>query len=151
MRLKYYPQWYLEKEQWKEIKYLKCFLAVVIVVSITIFTLTLNKLSIYNKLFDESNNRSKSPTIVKKDYRVIKTLESIQSKVLLGPIIIKEIMINEDTALLKINVQDKKQYIDNVKYIENYYEIINISSLVEEGINGERSFEVKVRLKDEKY
>jgi hypothetical protein len=151
MRLKYYPQWYLENDQQKETKYLKGFSVVSTVVFITIFILTLNKLAVYNKLLNEAKNTIKNPTIIKKDHKIIKTLENIQNKILLSSLIVKEIIINEDTALLKINIQDKKQYLDNVKYIENYYEIIDISNVVEKEMDGEKYFEVKVRVKDEKY
>jgi len=151
MRLKYYPQWYLENDQQKETKYLKGFSVVATVVFITIFILTLNKLAVYNKLLNEAKNTIKNPTTIKKDHKIIKTLENIQNKILLSSLIVKEIIINEDTALLKINIQDKKQYLDNVKYIENYYEIIDISNIVEKEMGGEKYFEVKVRVKDEKY
>jgi len=151
MRLKYYPQWYLEKDQQKEAKFLKGFLIIVTIVFITIFALTLNKLVIYNKLVNETKSIIKNPTIIEKEYKIIKTLENIQNKLLLSSLIVKEVIINEDTAILKINIQDKKQYVDNVKYIESFYEILNISNLVEKEVNGEKYFEVKVRVKDEKY
>lgn len=151
MRLKYYPQWYLEKDQRKEAKFLKGFSIVVTIVFITIFALTLNELVIYNKLVNETKSIIKNPTIIEKEYKIIKTLENIQNKILLSSLVVKEVIINEDTVILKINIQDKKQYVDNVKYIESFYEILNISNLVEKEVNGEKYFEVKVRVKDEKY
>lgn len=153
MRKDYIPNWYIEKIEKKEIKYYKSLTFSLIFIVLIMAGFAMKNISTYNNLMFESINKlsTKKDTTqdaVEKNID-INTLKYLQEKIINTSINLDKITIDKNTISMIIDVKDMNDYLVNIKHLEANSDIIYVSNIMEK--EKQKFFEVKVKIKNEKY
>lgn len=147
MRKAYFPQWYINKFEKKEEKYYKSFTLVLIVIVFIFSIIILNNLSTYKGLVNESNNTLEEENMDINNQLTLETFTNIKQSIINSPLKTRSIIVNENVVSMNIGLEDRNEYLSDIKHLEHCGDIIYISNIIESD-NG-KYFEVKVKIKNE--
>ncbi|MEG0772915.1 hypothetical protein [Clostridium sp.] len=147
MRKAYFPQWYINKFEKKEEKYYKSFTLILIVIVFIFSIITLNNLSTYKGLINESNNTVDEETINANNKLTLETFTNIKQSIINSPMKTRSIIVDANVVTMNIDLEDRNEYLSDIKHLEHCGDIIYISNIIESD-NG-KYFEVKVKIKNE--
>jgi hypothetical protein len=149
MKKDYFPQWYIDKFEQREIKYYKSFNLILIITVFIFSAITLKNLSTFNNFTNETKNTVEENNAEINNYISVESFFNIKDSILNSSLNTDTILINEKIISMSIRLQNTSEYLESIKYLENYGDIIYISNIIE--TDKGRYFEVKVKIKDEKY
>ena len=144
MKKSYFPQWYIEKKENKEIRFYKTFNVTLIITVLVIATITLKNLSTYNDLIIKNDKAVNTSKVAQNNFITLKSFRTVNKNILNSGLKIDNMSLNDNIANFKIKVNDNKEYLESIKYLEKYSEIISVTNIVEE--NNIKYFEVKVKI-----
>lgn len=147
MRKAYFPQWYINKFEKKEERYYKSFTLVLIVIVFIFSIITLNNLSTYKGLVNESNNTLEEENMDINNQLTLETFTNIKQSIINSPLKTRSIIVNENVVSMNIGLEDRNEYLSDIKHLEHCGDITYISNIIESD-NG-KYFEVKVKIKNE--
>ncbi|MBU5225317.1 hypothetical protein KQI36_01385 [Clostridium senegalense] len=133
MKNEFIPSLYRKKNKdIKSITLKKIKVFMIIVILINIFLIKDNICSFKNNQINASevNEVNELP---KKNIDAVEKLEYLDSNFILESLNIKNIKINSNEIELTILINNKKEYMDTIREIEEIYSIKTISPIIEEG------------------
>lgn len=142
MKNEFIPSLYRKKNKdIKSITLKKIKVFMIIVILINIFLIKDNICSFKNNQINASevNEVNELP---KKNIDAVEKLEYLDSNFILESLNIKNIKINSNEIELTILINNKKEYMDTVREIEEIYSIKTISPIIEE--NNEKFIKVMI-------
>jgi len=147
MKKSYFPQWYIEKQENKEIRFYKTFNVALIITVLVIATVTLRNLSTYNELIIKNEKKVDTTEVAQNNYLTLNAFKIVNKNILNSGLKIDGMTLNDNIANFKIIVNDNNEYLQNIKYLEKYSEIISVTNVVEK--DNIKYFEVKVKINHE--
>lgn len=128
----------------KSIAFKKLKIFMIIVLLINIFLIKDNICSFKDNQINinEVNELNENSDLPKKNVDTIENLEDLDSNFILETLNIKNIKINSDEIELTILINNKKEYMESVRVIEEIYSIKTISPIIEE--NNEKFIKVMI-------
>ena len=128
----------------KSIAFKKLKIFMIIVLLINIFLIKDNICSFKDNQINinEVNELNENSDLPKKNVDTIENLEDLDSNFILESLNIKNIKINSDEIELTILINNKKEYMESVRVIEEIYSIKTISPIIEE--NNEKFIKVMI-------
>ncbi|GAA0125291.1 hypothetical protein UT300019_11930 [Clostridium sp. CTA-19] len=128
----------------KSITFKKLKIFMIIVLLINIFLIKDNICSFKDNQINinEVNELNENSDLPKKNVDTIENLEDLDSNFILESLNIKNIKINSDEIELTILINNKKEYMESVRVIEEIYSIKTISPIIEE--NNEKFIKVMI-------
>jgi len=144
MKKSYFPQWYIESKENKEIRFYKAFNAILIITVLVVATITLKNLNTYKELIVKNEKAVNSSEVETNNFITLKSFKAINKNLLNSNLKIHNMTLKDNIANFIINVNDNKEYLESIKYLEEYGEIISVTNIVEK--DNTKYFEVKVKI-----
>lgn len=144
MKKNYFPQWYIESKENKEIRFYKAFNATLIITVLVVATITLKNLNTYKELIVKNEKAVNSSEVETNNFITLKSFKAINKNILNSNLKINNMTLKDNIANFIINVNDNKEYLESIKYLEEYGEIISVTNIVEK--DSTKYFQVKVKI-----
>lgn len=142
MKNEFIPSLYRKKNKdIKSITLKKIKVFMIILILINIFLIKDNICSFKNNQIN-ANEVNEVNELPKKNIDAVEKLEYLDSNFILESLNIKNIKINSNEIELTILINNKKEYMDTVREIEEIYSIKTISPIIEE--NNEKFIKVMI-------
>ncbi|NEU03566.1 hypothetical protein [Clostridium senegalense] len=123
-------------------KKLKIFMIIVLLINIVLIKDNICSFKDNQININEVNELNENSDLPKKNVDTIENLEDLDSNFILESLNIKNIKINSDEIELTILINNKKEYMESVRVIEEIYSIKMISPIIEE--NNEKFIKVMI-------
>ncbi|WP_061994842.1 hypothetical protein [Clostridium sp. ATCC 25772] len=123
-------------------KKLKIFMIIVLLINIFLIKDNICSFKDNQTNINEVNELNENSDLPKKNVDTIENLEDLDSNFILESLNIKNIKINSDEIELTILINNKKEYMESVRVIEEIYSIKTISPIIEE--NNEKFIKVMI-------